>query len=704
MAERKLTVALAGNPNSGKTTVFNALTGARQHVGNYPGVTVERKEGVCRFEGYEITVVDLPGTYSLSAQSLDEVVARNFIIEEHPDVVVDIVDASNLERNLYLATQLMELGAPLVIAFNMSDVAESMGFQFDLDRLSQLLGAPIVPTVGHKRQGIPELLSAVVGLAAEPGRPRPATVRYRRDIDREVQALEEEVGADAGLVGYPARWLALKLLENDSEVRRAVHEAAADAEGIVGRAEEGIGRLRRIYEDEPAVVIAEARYGFISGACEQAVESTVLARHDLSDRIDKVVTHPVLGIPIFLALMWLVFQVTFTAGEPAMRGVEALFQWLAGVLNTALPEGVLRSLLVDGVIGGVGGVLVFLPNILLLFLAIAFLEDTGYMARSAFIMDRIMSKIGLHGKSFIPLLIGFGCTVPAIMATRTLENRRDRMVTMLITPLMSCGARLPVYILLAGTFFGEQAAGNVIFSLYLLGIVVAVVMAKVFRKWLLPGPTTPFVIELPPYRMPTVRGLLIHMWERGWLYLKKAGTIILGMSVLIWALSSFPRDAELDRAYASRIESAGPARAKRLEDELAQKQLRGSVAGRMGHGVQVVLEPAGLGDWRLGTALFAGFGAKELVVSTLGTLYGLGEVDEESEALHEALRQDLTPLRAYALMVFVLLYIPCMATVAVIWKETNSWRWPLFVVLYTTTLAWVAAVTVYQGGRLLGLG
>jgi ferrous iron transport protein B len=702
--EERVRIALAGNPNSGKTSVFNAMTGARQHVGNYPGVTVEHKEGLRKIDGVELTIVDLPGTYSLTAHSEDELVARDFIVEEKPDAVIAVVDASNLERNLYLATQLLELEVPLVLDFNMSDLAESLGYRFDYERLSALLAAPIVPTVGNRCQGIDRLLRAAVEVARGPQGCQEHIVKYGREVEAEIEKLEALLDGESALEGYPTRWLAVKLLESDEEVCRKVSESGAGSNAILAQADKSIRHLEGVYDDAPAVIMAEARYGFISGACQEAVQSTVQSRHDASDLIDKVVTSRLLGIPVFLALMWAVFQLTFKLGESPMGWIESGFEWLGGAVASVLPEGLLQSLIVDGIIGGVGGVLVFLPNILLLFLAIAFLEDSGYMARAAFIMDRLMHKIGLHGKSFIPLLLGFGCTIPAVMATRTLENRRDRLVTILVAPLMSCGARLPVYILLTGAFFGAQA-GNVIFSLYMLGIILAIVMAKVFRKFLLPGPSTPFVMELPPYRVPTLKGILIHMWERAGLYLKKAGTIILAISVVIWALSAFPRRLELRADYETRMGAAATEEAAAgLEEEFSAVQLERSYAGKIGHAIAPALKPIGLGDWRIGTALFAGLGAKEVVVSTMGTLYSLGETDEESEALRGALKQDYNKLQAYALMVFVLLYIPCVAAVAVIKRETNSWGWAGFSVLYTTALAWVVSLVVYQGGMLLGLG
>jgi len=703
MAE-KITVALAGNPNSGKTTVFNNLTGARQHVGNYPGVTVETKEGTCRHDGVEMSVVDLPGTYSLTAYSVEEMVARNLIIDGKPDVVVDVIDASNLERNLYLAVQFIELGVPLVLAFNMSDVAQARGYEFDLEQLSKLLGAPIVLTVGHKRRGMTELLETAIAVARGTARYEPVPVHYGREIEEEIAKIETLLAKDPALAEkYDPRWVAVKLLEEDADVRKKV-----SVDEILAQVEKSTQHLEQIFGDTAEIVIADRRYGFISGACTEAVRSTVESRHTMSDRIDAVLTNRILGLPIFLVLMWLVFKLTFTAGGPPMEWIDDGFSWLGGMAGRVLGEGYLGSLVVDGVIAGVGGVLVFLPNILFLFLAIAVLEDSGYMARAAFITDRLMHRIGLHGKSFIPMLIGFGCTVPAVMATRTLESRRDRFITILIAPLMSCGARFPVYVLLTGAFFPRNAVW-VIFSIYLLGILLAIVMAKVFGKWVLPGESEPFVIELPPYRVPTARGVLIHMWQRGWMYLRKAGTIILVFAIVIWALSSFPSQPALEASYQEKIESAGGDEelVRRLENELSEQKLERSFAGRIGHAIAPVLKPVGLGDWKIGTALFAGFGAKEIVVSTMGTLYSLGETDaDEAKILQRTLRKDqfFSPLVAYTLMVFVLVYVPCIAVVAVVKAETRSWRWPLFMIGYTTALAWVASLVVYWGGRLLGLG
>ncbi len=712
---KKITIALAGNPNSGKTTVFNNLTGARQHVGNYPGVTVEKKEGSLEYSDYDINIVDLPGTYSLTAYSLDELVARNFVIEEKPDVVIDIIDSSNLERNLYLATQFMELGVPLVLAFNMSDVTDKQGLMIDKAKLSELLGTPIVFTVATKKRGMDELLDEAINLVEGRTKLRRTTVGYGREIQEELTKLEDILLKDKILTQkHSSRWLAIRLLENDSEVIRKVKESSYSDE-ILAQVEKSTHHLQGIFGDTPEAIIADRRYGFISGACSEALQRTYEVRHTISDKIDKVLVNRILGLPIFLGLMWLVFKFTFKLSEPLMGWVETGQEWLGNFVGGFLAEGsAIQSLVVDGIVGGVGSVLIFVPIISLLFLAIALLEDSGYMARAAFIMDRLMHKIGLHGRSFIPMLLGFGCNLPAIMATRTIEDRKDRFVTILVNPFISCGARLPVYTLLIGAFFSERIAGNALFSLYLLGIVVAIIMAKIFRRFLFNGPAAPFVMELPPYRMPTVKGLLIHMWERGRVYLKKAGTIIFVGCVLVWFLSNFPWSPRYSKDYDVLIEQAqgNEEMVVRLENEQAFEKLEKSFAGKLGKTVAPVFKPLGFDDWRVSVGLVGGFIAKEIVVGTLGTLHSVGEADEESPSLRAALQNQrrsdgskmYNPLVAYSLMVFVLLYIPCVATIAVIKRETNSWRWPTFAAFYTTAVAWVIAFIIYQGGKLLGLG
>lgn len=551
----KLVVALAGNPNSGKTTIFNNLTGARQHVGNYPGVTVERKEGVCRHGGHDLRIVDLPGMYSLTARSMEEAVAGNFLMDEKPDVVVCVIDSSNLERNLYLAVQLAEMGLPLVLAFNMSDTAKARGHRFDLEKFSGHFAAPVVQTVGHRKAGMRELLDAIVEVGEALGRDRPAvTVAYGRDLEAEISRISALVKRGGALPGYVPRWTAIRLVENDRVVRSRITDRV-----LLDLADESRKRIEMAAGGPPETAVAAARYATIAEICAEAFTAGEERRITISDRIDSVLAGRLLGLPVFFGLMYLIFQLTFTLGDPLMGWIEELFGALGGVVSAWWPKGSespLRSLLVDGIIGGVGGVVVFLPNILLLFLAIAILEASGYMARVAFIMDRFMHRIGLHGKSFIPMLIGFGCSVPAIMATRTLENRRDRLATMMVVPLMSCGARLPIYALIIPAFFAEKLHAPMLWLIYMIGIALAVVSAKLLRVTVLRGESVPFVMELPSYRLPTTRGVLIHMWERGWLYLKKAGTIILGISVILWAMTGYPKKDRFDHDYESELAGA----------------------------------------------------------------------------------------------------------------------------------------------------
>jgi len=685
MESKKITVALAGNPNSGKTTIFNALTGAHQHVGNYPGVTVEKKKGVRNYKGYAIRFVDLPGTYSLTAYSIEEVVARNFIIDEKPDVVIDIIDASNLERNLYLATQILEMNVPLVLAFNMSDVAEQRGIIFDNDQLSKFFHAPIVPTVGNKGKGLDKLLEAIIDIIKET---RPDTgniLNYGREIEQEIAKIEKLVSNGSHLVEkYGSRWLALKLLEQDKDILDKGHN-----ENVIDAVAKSVEHLTKIFGDEPEIVIADRRYGFISGACEESVKSSVESRHTRSDIADKVILNRALGLPIFAGLMYLVFKLTFWAGDPMMGWIENFFEWLAGVITGFWPvetESVLQSLLVDGIIGGVGGVIVFLPNILLLFLAIAILEDSGYMARAAFIMDRIMHKIGLHGKSFIPMLIGFGCSIPAIMGTRVLENRQSRLTTIMVIPLMSCGARLPIYALIIPAFFAPKWHGLMLWSIYVIGIVLAIICAKLLRHTLFKGETVPFVMELPPYRIPTLRGILTHMWERSWLYLKKAGTIILAISILLWAATSYPKPDETELAGLD-------------EQQVQETGLTHSIAGTIGKALEPAIKPLGF-DYRIGTALIGALAAKEVFVAQMGIVYSIGEADEESETLRSKLQDNYSPLQGFCIMLFCLISAPCVATLAVCKRETGSWGWAFFQFFGLTALAYVITLIVYQAGSL----
>ncbi|MBP8909869.1 MAG: ferrous iron transport protein B [Phycisphaerae bacterium] len=680
---KPIVVALVGNPNSGKSSLFNLITGSHQHVGNYPGVTVEKKEGFCTHNGHEMRFVDLPGTYSLTAYSEEEIIARRFVLDERPDVVVDVVDASNIERNLYLGTQLIEMGVPLVFAFNMSDLAKRRGLVFDLDQLSRLLEARIVPTVGNKGQGREALLDAVVETAREGRKPRVHGLHYGTEIEEQLARVEAIVRTKEGDLAdkYGSRWVALKLIEQDDEVVGKIqHQEVLDA------AAKSVAYLRNIFRDEPEIVLADRRYGFISGACQETIKNTVERRHDASDVIDAVVTNRFLGLPIFLLLMYAVFWLTFTLGEFPMQVLEGLFGWLGTAVSGLWPAGSesrLRSLLVEGIIAGVGGVVVFLPNILLLFLAIAMLEDTGYMARAAFVMDRIMHKIGLHGKSFIPMLIGFGCSVPAIMATRILENQRNRLTTIMVIPLMSCGARLTIYSLIIPAFFAPAWRGPVMWLVYFIGILLAVICAKVLRLTIFQGETMPFVMELPPYRMPTPRSVVIHMWQRGWMFLKKAGTVILGISVVLWFLASFPKPA--------------PERLAGLDDEQAQQvSLEHSVIGRVGRFVEPAIRPLGF-DWRIGTALIGATAAKEVFVSQLSIVYATGSGDN-ADLLRQKLQANYTPLVGFCVMLFSLIATPCVATIAMTKQETNSWRWAAFQFFGLTVLAYVITLVVFQVG------
>jgi len=726
VAEKSLTVALAGNPNSGKTTIFNNLTGAHQHVGNYPGVTVEKKEGTCFHRGVCIQVVDLPGTYSLTPYSIEEVVARDFIIEGRPDVVVDIIDASNLERNLYLATQLIALRVPLILALNMSDVAERRGIAINHRRLGELLGARVVPTVGHKGKGTAELLDAILDVAEGRGVPAPVEISFGREIDDELAKLMPLIEACPELARhYNPRWVAVKLLEDDRIIRQQIEDKVPGAAALLAAAAASRRHLQTIFGESPETVLADRRYGFISGACQEAVTRTVEARHSMSDRIDTVILHRVLGLPIFLLFMYLTFQFTFALGEAPTDWIEAFFGWLSAAVGGLWPEGAespVRDLLCDGIIAGVGGVLTFVPYIMLLFFAIAFLEDTGYMARAAFLMDHLMHKIGLHGKSFIPMLIGFGCSVPAVLATRTLDSRRDRLTTMLVVPLMSCSARFVIYTVIVGAFFADRVLVSLgplslrlqpamYFLIYLIGVVLAVAAAKVLRITVLRGETAPLVMELPPYRMPTLRGLAIHMWERGWLYVKKAGTIILAVSIILWVLTTYPRKTQFSQDYAARR-----AEAERLADTAAREaalaaiehgqaaeRLAYSAAGRIGRAVEPALRPIGF-DWRIGSALIGAFAAKEAFVAQMGIVYAVGSGEANREALRQHLRADYPPLVGFCIMLFCLVSMPCVATIAATRRESGSWRWALFQLGGLTALAYVLTLAVYQLGRILGLG
>lgn len=693
--EKRLRIALAGNPNSGKTTIFNAITGARQRVANYPGTTVEKKEGFTRHGGRELEVVDLPGTYSLTAYSQDELVARDFLIREKPDAVIDIVDASNLERSLYLAVQLMELRTPLVLAFNMMDVAKQRDVSIDVNKLSALLGIPIVPTVGTRGEGIGALLDTAVAVADRKGAWRAADIHYGAEIEEEIEKVVAKIAAAGVTEGMPPRWVAVKLLEKDEEVALAI---GANAPGRVAteQARKSADHLASVLGTDVETALADRRYGFISGACQECVISTVESRHIASDKIDAIVTNRALGIPILLVLMYVVFYAAFrlanAPGDWISVGIGRLSDLAAAIVPADPLEPLsIQSLLVDGIIGGVGSVIVFLPNVIVLFIALAILEDSGYMARAAFVMDNLMHRMGLHGKSFIPMVLGFGCSVPAIMATRIIENRLGRLTTMMVIPLVSCGARLPVYALLIPAFFAPEWRAAVLWLVYMLGVALAISLAKLLRGTVLCGEAHPFVMELPPYRMPTLKGILIHAWEKSSMYLRKAGTVILAVSVLMWFAANWP-SPEKERL-------AGIA----TSEERHSAVLSESLVGRFGRAAEPVVKPMGF-DWKAASALVGATAAKEVFVAQMGIVFGVGESEDSAAKLREKLRASYSTASGLAMLVYLLVASPCLATVAITTRESGSWKWAALQWCGLTAVGYLLAVITYQLTSLIGLG
>ncbi len=721
---KKLTIALAGNPNCGKTTIFNNLTGARQKVGNWPGVTVEKKEGKLKYKDYQLNIVDLPGTYSLTPFSIEEITARDFIQDEKPDIVVNIIDASNLERSLFLAIQILELGRPALFVLNMADVAQAKGIKINEDKLSQLLGLPVVFTIGNRNKGIEALVEeAILEVDRFEKGKKSRDIKYSQVVEeciKKIESLIQDTGID---FGDALRWNAIKLLEDDKIVKQKfIDQAQDESREILEAAGTFRKKIYDLFEDDFEIVLTDDRYGVIAGIIKETVTNLARKRIDMSRNIDLVLTDRFFGIPVFVFFIWAMFQLTFSLGAYPMAWIEGGVSLLSHSLDQLLAPSLFKELLLDGVVAGIGSVIVFLPNILILFFCIALFEDTGYMARAAFLMDRVMHASGLHGKSFIPMLMGFGCNVPAIMATRTLESDKDRILTILMTPFMSCSARLPVYIILAGTFFGGHA-GTIIFSLYFGGIVVAILSGRFLRILLFKGEEAPFIMELPPYRMPMLKSLLIHMWDRSKMFLKKMGGVILVGSIIIWCLSSFPRTvsysvdyekkmADTREGYSQQIKVAEDKKSLELEKELGmvlqdlenqkeQERVSKSYIGQIGKVMEPVFRPVGIG-WQASVALVTGFVAKEVVVSTMGVLYGVG--DTESQALEKALQKSgMTPLSALSMMIFVLLYVPCFATVLMIYKETSI-KWAGFNLIYTTIVAWGASFLVYQVGTLLNLG
>ncbi|MPL82744.1 ferrous iron transport protein B [Macellibacteroides fermentans] len=711
-----INVALIGNPNCGKTSLFNFASGAHEHVGNYSGVTVDAKEGVFTQNGYTFRIVDLPGTYSLSAYTPEELYVRRHLVQEQPDVVINVVDASNLERNLYLTTQLIDMDVRMVIALNMYDDLEKSGNKFDHESLAGMIGVPIIPTISKTGFGIEALFNRVISVYEETDPIlRHVHVNYGDTLEKYINALRKMLKRN-GTVDktYSKRYLAIKLLENDKEVKQYV-QSLPETKPILETCNQYSQQLEEMLKEDTETALTNARYGFISGALRETFVANKIKEVSSTQIIDLFVTHKVLGFPIFIFFMWFMFEATFKLGEYPMQWIEWGVEQIGNFVRNFMPEGPLKDLLVDGIIGGVGGVIVFLPNILILYLFISFMEDSGYMARAAFIMDKIMHKMGLHGKSFIPLVMGFGCNVPAIMATRTIESRNSRMITMLINPLMSCSARLPVYVLLTGAFFAENAS-TVLLLMYSSGILLAVIVAKLFKRFLFSKEDVPFVMELPPYRMPTSKSILIHMWEKAKQYLHKMGGIILIASILIWFLGYFPRETEQGKVYESQIEhvnSSNTLSEKEKTETVTElnrlknmEHQQNSYIGRIGQAIQPALAPLGF-DWKISVSLLSGMAAKEVVVSTLSVLY-TGD-SEDSQTLPERLQADkdkegnpvFTPLVALSMMLFVLIYFPCVATVIAIVNESKSWKWGAFVIAYTCTLAWVVSFTVYQLGSIL---
>ena len=763
-----VTVALAGNPNAGKTTIFNALTGARQHVGNYPGITVDKKNGEAVLDGETIAVVDLPGTYSLSAYSQEEVVVRRMLVEEKPDVVLHILDSSALARNLYLTVQFLELGIPVVVALNMMDEVHKRGDAINAERLEQLLGVPVLETVGRTGEGLQEAMRAAVAVARKHAGEawKPRTLSYGGDLDPVLATMTDAVAKDLAASGkdkttvYPARWVALKFLENDKDIRTTGLVSPETASLLEKNCSGVTDHLHLTLQTYPEAVIADYRYGYISGMLRQDVitrHQEVAARRSLSERVDRVLTHNLLGFVAMAAVFYLVYEIAFTLGAYPMDLVEGFFGWLESAAEGALPDGLLKSLIISGIIKGAGGVLVFVPLILVMFLLIAFLEDSGYMARIAYVLDRVFRMFGLHGASIMPYMISGGiaggCAVPGVMATRTLHSPKEKLATMLTLPFMACGAKIPVFILLVGAFFAKENQAAIMLGITLSGWGIALLSARVLRSTIITGPATPFVMELPPYRLPTLRGLLMHTWERGWQYIKKAGTIILAISIILWAAMTFPQlPEEASSSFETRIEAKEglvaaaqkivnampkdekqPASAQKedsqteeeaedqaaspeeqaladalealdeVKNEMASAALRYSVAGRLGTMFEPVSQYAGF-DWRTNIALIGGFAAKEVLVSTLGTAYSLGEVDpEEAESLSEKIQNDpaWSKANALSLLVFVLIYAPCVVTIVCMRQETASWRWPLFSLFASTALAYALAVATYQIGKVL---
>ncbi|MDY0076439.1 MAG: ferrous iron transport protein B [Bacteroidales bacterium] len=737
---KKISVALVGNPNSGKTTLFNIASHSKERVANYGGVTVDAKLATFKQSGYHFDLVDLPGTYSITSYTPEELYVRNHIFDELPDIVVNVIDASNLERNLYLTTQLIDMDIKVVVALNMYDEFLQKGDKFDFELLSNMLGVPIIPTVASKGTGVAELFDRIIKVYNDNDPAvRHIHVNYGFDIEEGIKSLQKLLNKDGNqpLINVISpRYLAIKLIEGDEAESERI-KVCVNYQEILAEAKTIQTHISSIFKEEPETIITDAKYGFIEGALRETFQAVVEPPPTKSRKIDSILTHKYWSYPIFVFIIWGIFQATFILGDYPMQWIEWFMGWLGQLLYDNMSAGILRDLMVDGIIGGVGGVIVFLPNILILFFFLSLLETTGYMARVAFIVDKLMHKVGLHGRSFIPLLMGFGCNVPAIMATRTIENKSDRLVTMMIIPFMSCSARYPVYILIISAFF-DSYRGTLLFGIYLLGILFAALLAWVFKRTLFQANEMPFVMELPPYRMPTSKAILKQTWFKGGQYLKKMGTIILYASMIIWALGYFPMGRDIEKKYNAQIEAVEmsfvnidesvplsdtsadnqliadkEAKIRSLVNERDSKKQENSIIGRIGKFIEPAIQPLGF-DWKMGISLLAGSAAKEVVISTMGVIYQTGPGDEVSENLITKLKTDtydygpkkgervMRPLVALSFMIFVLIYFPCIAVFAAIKKESGAWKWPLFTAVYTTGIAYLAALAVFQIGSLMG--
>jgi ferrous iron transport protein B len=722
-----INVAFVGNPNAGKTSLFNYASHSREHTGNYSGVTIDSKSTRIEYNDYTFNITDLPGTYSLSAYSPEELFVRDYIIDAMPDIVINVVDASNLERNLYLTTQLIDMDIKVIIALNMYDELLKRKDEFDFVALGKLMGIPLTPTVGSRGSGIKELFDKIINVYNDKDETvRHIHINYGQEVEKSINKIQDKIKKEENYSitnKLSSRFISIKLLEKDNHIKNKIISAPNYKE-IESAARQEINRLENEFKEDSETVITDAKYGFIAGALKETYKKNVIEKRESTEIIDAFITHKLFGFPIFLFILWLMFQSTFTIGNYPMEWIEQGVLLLSNLLQKTLPTGPLKALIVDGIIGGVGGVIVFLPNILILFFFISLLEDTGYMARAAFIMDKLMHKIGLHGKSFIPLIMGFGCNVPAIMATRTIENRNNRLLTMLINPFMSCSARLPVYILLIGAFYPHNQ-GSILFLIYAIGILLAIVVALLFKKMFFKADEQPFVMELPPYRLPTMRSIIKHMWYKGSQYLKKMGGVILIASIIIWALENYPRQNTSENnqiASVAAVENiashANPSPAKTMSMHPSaefknDEQVHSSYLERIGRFIEPVIKPLGF-DWRMGVSLLSGIAAKEIVISTMGVIFQVDDGGiEENQPLIEKIRQAtyqsgerkgeklFTPISAFSYILFILIYFPCVAVIAAIKKESGSWKWAVFTIFYTTFLAWMVSFLFYQTGTLI---